>query len=316
MKILSARPWEDWEKELIAQVVEDAVFLEARAEPGQTLEDLVMEADVLYGFPRFPMDAIVRSPSLKLIHVASTGVDSLLTPEFRKSPIVLTNSRGVHADPVAEHALALMFAVAYGFRANHARQTARIWAETPSTRLYGKTAGLLGLGAIGQGIAKRCKGLDMRVIGLRRTTGDGGPYVDETMTLEGFPRLLALSDFVLCSLPLTQETLHLLTLREFTMMKPTAFLINVGRGAVIKEDDLVQALSFGIIAGAGLDVFEEEPLPSSSPLWGMENVVITPHAAGPASENRRKSFDILLENLGRLQRGEPLLNQVDKVLGY
>ena len=102
-----------------------------------------------------------------------------------------------------------MFAVAYGFRANHARQTARIWAETPSTRLYGKTAGLLGLGAIGQGIAKRCKGLDMRVIGLRRTTGDGGPYVDETMTLEGFPRLLALSDFVLCSLPLTQETLHL-----------------------------------------------------------------------------------------------------------
>ncbi len=316
MKILSARPWEDWEKERISRVVKEAVFLQPGPNPGHKIEDLVMEAEVLYGFPRLPVDSIVRSPSLKLIQVASTGVDTLLTPEFRDSHIALTNSRGVHADPVAEHAVALMFAVAYRFRINHARQDARIWAESSSARLYGKTAGLLGLGAIGQGIARRCKGLDMRVIGLRRTTGDGGPYVDEALTLKDLPRFLCLSDFVLCSLPLTQGTEHLLTLKEFRMMKPTAFVVNVGRGAVIKEDDLTEALSAGVIAGAGLDVFEKEPLPYSSPLWRMDNVVITPHAAGPAPENRHKSLEILLENLGRLQKGEPLVNQVDKRLGY
>lgn len=316
MKILCARPWEAWEKDLISQAVERPVFLEPGKKPGQTIEDLIMETDVLYGFPGFSMNAIVRSPNLKLIHVASTGVDTLLTPEFLDSKVALTNSKGVHAAPVAEHAIALMFGVSYGFRIAAAHQDARLWSPNPIVRLYGKTAGLLGLGAIGLEIAKRCKALDMRVIGLKRTHGDGIPNVDQVMTPEELPRLLSETDVLMCSLPLTSETRGFLSLKEMSMMKPSGIIVNVGRGAVIDESDLVKALTQETIAGAGLDVFETEPLPANSPLWRMDNVVITPHTAGPAPENKRKSLDILVENLQRMKKGEPFVNLVDKKLGY
>lgn len=132
----------------------------------------------------------------------------------------------------------------------------------------------------------------------------------------GLDQLLSESDFVVCSLPLTKETRHLLTIREFSLMKPSAFFINVGRGAVVKEEDLISALSQGLIKGAGLDVFEEEPLAAESPLWDMPNVIMTPHSAGFDEEHAKNTFDIFLKNLVRFQQGLPLINQVDKELGY
>jgi phosphoglycerate dehydrogenase-like enzyme len=181
--------------------------------------------------------------------------------------------------------------------------------------LPGKTAGLLGLGAIGMEVAARCKAFGMRVIGIRRNPQQS-EAVDLVLPPSGLDQLLSESDFVVCSLPLTKETRHLLTIREFSLMKPSAFFINVGRGAVVKEEDLISALSQGLIKGAGLDVFEEEPLAAESPLWDMPNVIMTPHSAGFDEEHAKNTFDIFLKNLVRFQQGLPLINQVDKELGY
>lgn len=314
MKILNARAWDDFEKAAISEVVKDVTFLE----PGTDgkLEDLVNQADVLFGFPTIPMELIAKSPTLKLFHVLSTGVDRFVTPEMRASRIILTNSRGVQAKPVSEHAVMLMLALSYKLPQLQRNQARSSWEDVGVERLEGKTAGLLGLGAIGEEIARKCKAFDMRVIGIRRNASVRPPNVDEVFAPEDTDEVLRQSDFVLCSLPLTRETERFMDYGRFCAMRSTAYFINVGRGAVVVEDDLVRALKQGQIAGAGLDVFEVEPLPKESPLWGMENVIITPHAAGNAKANRQKVLAILVENLRRMQAGLPLINVVDMTLGY
>lgn len=315
MKILNTRTWQDWEKKAIAEVVDDPVFLE----PGDqgSLEELVNEAEVLYGFPQVPIETIVRSKTLRLIHVQSTGVDHFVTPALRNSHIMLTNSRGVHAKPVAEHAVSLMMALAYGFRAHFRFQAVHEWKDPGIDRLEGQVAGLLGLGAIGEEIARKCRAFDMRVIGIRKSPSQHvSKHVDEVYPASKLAEVLKISDYVLCSLPLTDETRHLLRYEHFAMMKPTACFVNVGRGPVVEEGGLVRALREGKIRGAGLDVFETEPLPKDSPLWDMENVVITPHSAGKSDANRERTLAILKENLRRLKEGRPLINLVDKSAGY
>jgi|LFRM01.1.fsa_nt_gb D-2-hydroxyacid dehydrogenase (NADP+) len=314
MKILATRPWDDWEKEAILKAVEDAEFLEMG--PDGDVEDLVNEAEVLYGFPDIPMSVIARSKTLRLMHVQSTGVDRF-APALIDSPIILTNSRGVHAKPVAEHAVALMMALSYNFRAHTKMQEGRSWKDPGIDRLEGKVAGLLGLGAIGEEIARKCKAFDMEVIGIRRDVSRPVPEsVDRVYGMDEMTRVMAESDYVLCSLPLTRETASCVRYEHFAAMKPTAFFINVGRGPVVNEAGLIRALREGKLKGAGLDVFDTEPLPPESPLWKMENVVITPHTGGKSPENRKRSLAILVENLRRLRDGKPLINVVDKALGY
>lgn len=314
MKMLTTRTWEDWEKAAISAAVKDATFLE----PGVDgkIQDLINLADVLYGFPPVSVDVIAKSPTLRLLHVPSTGVDRFVTPEMRASKIILTNSRGVHAKPVAEHAVALMLALAYNLPQFGRNQAQRVWKEIEIGRLEGKTAGLLGLGAIGEEIARKCKAFDMRVIGTRRDATEIPPNVDEVFAPEGTNEVLHQADFVLCSLPLTHETSHFMDYGRFCAMKSDAFFVNVGRGPVVLEEDLIRALQQGQIKGAGLDVFEIEPLSKESPLWKMENVIVTPHAAGNSRANRQRVLDILVENLRRLQAGQQLVNVVDKTLGY
>jgi phosphoglycerate dehydrogenase-like enzyme len=314
MKILTTRSWEDWEKDAISAAAPDAVFLEAGADG--KIEDLVNVADVLYGFPSIPMDALTKSPSLRLLHVPSTGVDRFVTAELRASKIVLTNSRGVHAKPVAEHAVALMLALAYNLPQFGRNQSQKIWKDIEIGRLEGKTAGLLGLGAIGEEIARKCKAFDMRVVGTRRDASEVPPNVDQVVAPQETDEVLHQSDVVLCSLPLTKETDHFVDYSRFCAMKSSAYFINVGRGPVVKEDDLVKALQQGQIRGAGLDVFETEPLPKESPLWEMENVIVTPHAAGNSKVNSQRVLAILVENVRRLKAGLPLANVVDKTRGY
>ena len=316
MRLLGTRPWEDFQKEAILRQVGDVVFLEPGS-GGKSLERLVFEADVLFNYGPAQVDPVLlsRSPTLKLVHVTATGVDSFMVPEFQMSPIILTNSRGVHAKVVADHAMALLLALTHALKRASKNQEEKKWERMDICELEGKTAGLLGLGSIGLEIARRCKAFSMKVVGLRRESAPA-ENVDEVFPTSQLSEVLRRSDFVLCSLPLTAETRHLLTFREFSAMKETAYFINVGRGPVVKEEDLVRALQEGRIRGAGLDVFEVEPLPQESPLWHMENVVITPHIAGVHRENIQKSTDILAENLRRLARGQPLLNVVDKTRGY
>lgn len=314
MKILNTRAWDDSEKAAISGVVKDATFLE----PGTDgkMEDLVNQADVLFGFPAIPMEAIAKSPTLRLLHVPSTGVDRYVTPEMQASRVTLTNSRGVQAKPVSEHAVMLMLALSYKLPQLQQNQAKSSWEDVGVERLEGQTAGLLGLGAIGEEIARKCKAFDMRVIATRRDASVLPPNVDEAFAPEDTNEVLRQSDFVLCSLPLTKETERFVDYSRFCAMKPTAYFVNVGRGPVVVEEDMVRALREGRFKGAGLDVFETEPLPKESPLWGMENVIITPHAAGNAKANRKKVLAILVENLRRMQAGQPLINVVDKTLGY
>jgi D-2-hydroxyacid dehydrogenase (NADP+) len=314
MRILSTRPWTDREKRAVREAVRDAEFLEPG--PDRDIKDLVGESEVLYGFPDIPMSVIAQSKTLRLIHVQSTGVDRFV-PALRDSPIILTNSRGVHAKPVAEHAVALMMALSYNFRAHTRMQEGRQWKDPGIDRLEGKVAGLLGLGSIGEEIARKCKAFDMEVIGVRRDVSRPAPAnVDRVYGMEELTLVMARSDYVLCSLPLTKETESCIRYEHFAAMKPTSVFVNVGRGPVVDEVGLVRALREGKIKGAGLDVFETEPLPPQSPLWKMENVVITPHSGGKSPENRRRSLGILIENLVRLREGKPLVNVVDKVRGY
>lgn len=314
MKILNARPWEGWEKQVLIEAEPDAVFLEPG--DGPSVEELLNQADVLYGFPPVPMDVITDSKSLRLMHVPSTGVDKFITPGLRSSRLVLTNSRGVQAKPVAEHAVALMFALAYGFRELDRKQKQAVWENLQIPRLEGQTVCLLGLGTIGHETAKRCKALEMKVIGVRRAAGPDVPGVDQVYLAADTGRAVAGSDYVLSSLPLTEQTYHSIDYSSFCAMKPSACFINVGRGPVVDEAGLIRALEEGKIRGAGLDVFETEPLPKESPLWKMDSVVITPHLSGHSPNNDRKSLAILAENLRRMRAGQPLVNVVDKTLGY
>ncbi len=315
LKILTTRRWQQWRKDAIRKVVQDPVFLEP--ETDGKLEDLISEADILFGSPSIPPEVLAQSEALKLVHVGSTGVDRYMVPEFQQSGIILVNSRGVHGPTVADHAMAMLLALSRGFHEAWDNRRHRKWdAKVESVvNLPGKTAGLLGLGAIGLEVAARCKAFGMRAIGTRRNPQQS-ELVDRVLPPSGLNQVLSESDFVVCSLPLTRETHHLLTISEFSLMKPSAFFINVGRGAVVKEEDLIVALSKGMFKGAGLDVFEEEPLPAESPLWDMPNVIITPHSAGFDEGHSKKTFDIFLENLVRYQQGLPLINVVDKQLGY
>ncbi len=180
----------------------------------------------------------------------------------------------------------------------------------------GATMGLIGVGAIGEKTAEKAKGLNMKVLGLRRHPERTSPFVDRMVGPDKLHDMLAVSDWVVITAALTPETQGMIGSAEFEAMKETAFILNIGRGPIIQEAAMVKALQEKTIAGAGLDVFEAEPLPEESPLWGMKNVVITPHVSGSTPKYMDRLLDIFIENLTRYQAGEPMINVVDKKLGY
>jgi D-2-hydroxyacid dehydrogenase (NADP+) len=275
---------------------------------------ILAEADILFGFPP-PADLLHRSPGLTWIQDPLVGVEMFLNPEFVASRVILTNARGIH-DQVAE--LALMFALMLAKQSpvSTQRQYDRKWKRFTPGVLHSQTMGILGLGNIGMKIARLAKAFHMRVIATEIRPIKKPSYVDEILPAADLPRLLERSDFVVIAIPLTPETSNLIGLKEFQTMKPSACLINVARGGIIDEPNLVQALKEGWIAGAGLDVFVMEPLPTQSQLWGFPNVIITPHCAG-----LREDYDLLVtklfcKNLWRFLKGKELLNIVDKIKGY
>lgn len=264
-------------------------------------------------------------PNLRWFQQWGAGADWLMQhPELAKNDFVLTNVSGVHAVPISEHILAYLLAFARGLPRAVRNQAAVVWqrgADWPETapglsELAGKTMLLLGVGAIGERTAKLAKGLELRVVGVRRNPERAAGYVDEMVGLNGLHDALPDADFVVLTLPLTKDTHHLIGETELRAMKDTAVLVNIGRGGLIDEQALVRALQEGRIAGAGLDVFETEPLPETSPLWGMDNVIVTPHTAGDTPHYDERALAIFLDNLRRYRAGEPLTHVVDKELGY
>ncbi len=269
---------------------------------------------------RFPRELIASAPRLRWFQQWGAGADWLLRyPEVVEKDFVLTNTSGLHAIPISEHIIALLLAL--GRRLHYAirAQTRRAW-ERPTTadlfELAGKTMLLLGVGAIGERTAQVASAFGMRVWGIRRNPALNVAGVEAMYGPDRLLELLPQADFVVSILPLTAETQGMIGERELRAMHPSAYIVNVGRGKVIQEQALIRALKEGWIAGAGLDVFEEEPLPADSPLWDMENVVITAHYAGLTPHYDERAMEIFLDNLERYLSGRPLRNVVDKRLGY
>lgn len=259
-----------------------------------------------------------QMPNLAWAQQVGAGANWLIeSPEFRSRKVLLTNASGVHAVPISEHILALIFALSRGIHQSVRNQAAHRWDRRGSVmEVEGTTLGIVGLGKIGEKTAQKARALNMQVLGLRRNTDKNSPHVDRMYGPDGLHDLLKDSDWVALTLAMTEETAGLIGEPELKAMKKTACIINIARGPVIREKMLVKALEDGWIAGAGLDVFEKEPLPETSPLWDMKNVIITPHWAGATPYYIDRLFDIFTENLRRFQAGEPMINVVDKQLGY
>jgi phosphoglycerate dehydrogenase-like enzyme len=283
--------------------------------PGRR-DDLAPRVQVVFGLR--PARWFQDMPHLKWAQQTGAGANWLLDmPEVAASDLILTNASGVHAIPIAEHILALMFALARVLHLNVRSQVEHQWVRRGRVQeLDGATLGLVGVGAIGEKTAEKAKGLNMKVLGLRRNPERGSPFVDRMYGPDGLNDLLSQSNWVAITTALTAETKGMIGRAEFAVMKETAFIINIARGPIIQEQALIRALEEGRIAGAGLDVFEEEPLPENSLLWDMKNVIITPHFAGASPRYMDRLLDIFTENLRRFKAGLPLVNVVDKTLGY
>lgn len=259
---------------------------------------------------------------LRWMHASYVGMDKILNDEIRKSRVIVTNSRGMQT-PVPEHALALMLAFnrrlndAFRAQKNSSWNRQDIWNHTTNTvgEMRGKTVGILGLGAIGLEVARLSKAFGCRVIGTNREPVKSG-HVDKVFAGKNLSDMLKEADYVVSCLPLTKETHHLLGKEQFKSMKKTAVVVNVGRGPVIDEPALIAALRKKHLAGACLDVFEGEPLPASSPLWKMKNVIITCHYAAWTPHYEDRVIEIFCKNLKAFKSGKKLVNVVDKKRGY
>jgi phosphoglycerate dehydrogenase-like enzyme len=284
---------------------------------GESLMARIGEADVLVISGLWRNDLLDRAPRLRLIQSIGAGTDQFPTAALAERGIRLASARGVNARAVAEHAMALILALSRRLPEARDNQRRRHWRQMigdPARRedeIGGKTLVVVGLGQIGDRLARLAKAFDMRVLGLRRDPARGPGAADAAYPLAQFAALLPEADFVVLACPLTAETANLVDATAFRRMKPSARLVNVARGRIVDEAALIAALTEGRIAGAGIDVTADEPLAPSSPLWGIDEVLITPHTAGETRRYEDNVIAILLDNLSRLRRGEQRLrNQV------
>jgi phosphoglycerate dehydrogenase-like enzyme len=310
----------------------------AHATSQEELADAAGEAEILFSWA--PGEAVLaRAHRLRWLHAPAAGVGSFLTPSVIQRNILLTNSRGVHAIPIAEHTLGMLVALARQFRAAIADQITtgldreRWYAGSDRPReLHGLTLGLFGYGAIGREIARRAIAFGMRVIAVRRHPETPPAWEPELLAAIGLPkeeptvaavmgshdltRMLEVSDVVVVAAALTPETKGIFNAAAFGSMKRGAWFVNVARGKIVRERDLIEALREGRIGAAALDVFETEPLPRESELYKLDHVILTPHVSGNSVGFWPRAMALFRENLRRDAAGLKLLNQVDPARGY
>lgn len=300
-------------------------------ETNEEQERKIETADLL--FTRILPDDPESAPMLKWVQFMWEGVDKI-SPAFRDSNIILTNASGAHAIPIAEHVFNFILnheRKAFLYRRYQDRKEWLGWWDQPKLGLLnGKTIGIIGYGRIGRAIAGIARGFEMNVVAMKKD-----PHVRESSDLQyskccdkeglipsrifgpdGLNELLSISDHIVISLPLTSDTKGMIGEKEFEVMKREAFFVNVGRGALIDEASMINALKEKRISGAGLDVFEKEPLPEDSPLWEMENVIITPHSSVGGDPADEQIVDLFCENLQRYLDGREMINVIDKKRGY
>jgi len=283
---------------------------------------MLPEADVVLGWAVKPANFAVAQ-RLRWIQVTAASVSALLFPALVESPVIVTNGRGLHAAAMAEHTIGVLLMFARKLHLARDAQRDRRWVQMalweeppPFVSFEGSTLGIIGFGQIGRAIATKARALGARVLAVRRHPGADPAPADEQWGRDRQPELLERCDWVVLAPPLTAETRGMIGARELARMRPGAVLVNLGRGPLVDEPALIAALEEGRLGGAALDVFDEEPLPPESRLWGMPQVILTPHVSGLGARLWDRSIELFARNLEAFRSGQPLENVVDKRAGY
>ena len=282
----------------------------------------IADTDVFIGWSLRPQQ-FVAARKLRWIHSPAAAVHQLMFPELIQSDVLLTNSTGIHGPVVAEHAIAVLLALAkrlpqaMQYQAKKTWSQDQLWHQHPRPReMAGTTVAVIGMGGIGREFTTRAKALGMKVLAVRENPSKGSDGADAIFSPTQLDDVLPQADYVLLCTPVTPATTGIIGASRLSKMKPDAYLINVARGPLIDEAALLDALKHRRIAGAALDVFVEEPLPPDSPFWLLDNILITPHTAAVTERLWERHYRLIAENLKRFLAGEPLLNEVDKTRGY
>jgi len=281
----------------------------------------IPDVDAAYGSAWLERDVFVAaSDKLRWVQIGSAGAENTLYPEMVESDVILTNASGAFGKPISEHMFSLILGFSRGLNMFIRNQLENSWGSRvrrPNLmQLAGQTILIIGLGNIGLSVAQRAHGFEMRILAVDPMATEKPDYVERLEKNEKLHELLPEADFVSICCPLTKSTFKMIGEAEFQKMKPTAHIINIARGKIIDEASLILALQEKRIAGAGLDVFEDEPLTKDSPLWQMSNVIITPHSAGASPPTDERCFQIFCDNVKRFVAGEPLMNVVNKNAGF
>ena len=320
------------EPERLARIVRAAGTMQVvnAASPEQAVAEISL-ADCFFG--KLSPEMLAASTRLRWVQSPTASLEHFLFPQLVAHPLVLTNMRGLYNDVIAEHVLGMMLCFTRHLHSYVRQQMSGHWApiggetqrqsfatgpgvqstiDRAHRQLGDLSAGIVGLGSIGREIALRLASFGVRVIGVDPVVKEPPPGVADVLKPSELDELLAASDFVIIAAPHTPDTEQLFRRRQFQAMRPGGILINIGRGAIVNLDELVAALAEGEIAGAGLDVFETEPLPAEHPLWKFPNVILTPHVAGQSPRIAERHLQLVEENVRRFAAGKPLLNVVAK----
>jgi D-3-phosphoglycerate dehydrogenase len=315
MRIVLCYPVEQRHREQISAVAPAAELVDAGQEH---IADEIHRADVFCGHAKVPIDweAVVCAGRLRWIQSSAAGLDHCLVPAVVESDVTVTSASGVLADQVAEHAMALVCGLTRSLPVFFRAQQAKEFIRRPTRDLHGSTLGIVGFGGVGRRIAEVMSPFKTRILATDMFPVDQPAHVEALWPAERLGDLLAAADIVLLSLPLTPTTRGLIDRQALAKMKSGALLVNVARGPLVVEADLVAALESGHLAGAAVDVTEQEPLPASSRLWDLKNVIITPHVGGQSRLRIDQMTDFFCDNLARYLANRPLRNLVDKRLGF
>jgi len=281
----------------------------------EDMEKLIVDAEVLISF-KCTEDMLKKANNLKWVQALSAGVDTFPLEEIRKRGIILTNGRGIHKIQMSEYAIAVLIMLSRNFHIFMRNQINKKWdSKIQQSEINGATLGILGLGSIGKEIAKKASFMGMRVIGVKNTS-ESVPYVEKVYTQEEMVEVFRQSDYIINLLPGTKDTIKIINKKYFSEMKEGACFINMGRGSTVDEEDFIDALKNGKIRIGVSDVFQEEPLPETSPFWEFENFILTPHVCGQSTKYFDKALEIIEPNLMAFEGKGEFINIVDLDKGY
>lgn len=313
MKVLFTYNYGEEKMKAVTDLGYDVLYVN---EKEVTYSDNISEVDVLVCYNPFGRLDISRLKQLKWIQLSSVGIDQLPKQKVKDQGIIVTNNRSGYSIPMGEWIVMKILEMLKNSKAFYSKQRQRKWQiDTSLLELYNKTICFVGTGSIASEAAKRLKGFDVNIIGIN-TKGRSVEYFDRCYSINEMNIALSQADVIVLSIPYTKETHHIINENNIGAIKKGAFLVNIARGSIIEEAALIQALQQGSIRGAALDVFDEEPLPESSPFWQMDSVIVTPHNSWVSEARNERRYNIVYENLKRYITGKSLMNVVDIDKGY